>query len=74
MTPDIIFMWVPLITFGIFALRYSKMRVMQLAAWYAGLAIAVLVWHSLELPFAVTGSVILWIVYGFVTPRLNGIA
>ncbi|MBV6631554.1 MAG: rhomboid family intramembrane serine protease [Alphaproteobacteria bacterium] len=73
MTPDIIFLWVPLITFGIFAARYMRVRAWQMAAWYGALMLVVLGWHLLELPQAVTVSVILWILYAFVVPRLYAV-
>ncbi|MEM6902406.1 MAG: rhomboid family intramembrane serine protease [Pseudomonadota bacterium] len=73
MTPDIIFLWVPLITFGLFAARYARVRAWQLTAWYCGLMVVVTGWHLLGLPQAIGVSAGLWILYAFVVPRLYGV-
>ena len=73
MTPDIIFMWVPVITFGIFAARYARLRAYQPFVWYVGLSLIVIGWHQFDWPGAVEASILIWIVYGFVVPRLNAL-
>ncbi|MEO0392344.1 MAG: hypothetical protein AAF213_03735 [Pseudomonadota bacterium] len=69
MTPDIIFMWVPIITFGIFAARYARLRAGQAALWYVGLCVIVFTWHQFDWPLAVPLSIGLWLLYGFVVPH-----